>query len=217
MMIKPPEVHGPQGRKYRVGILYCIGRNYRKHAQEMDAPVPEHPIVFSKSASAFTTGPDLHLPEGATVHHELEIVALMGKPGRNIPASSAWESVAGLALGLDLTLRDLQAEFKSQGLPWFRSKSFHQSAVLTSVLFPDDPRWEQPFWLEIDNQRVQEGKMEDMLFSIPELIADISEFSAFFPGDMIYTGTPEGVGPLKVGQELRIGIGKDELGRYWIR
>jgi len=183
----------------------------------MDAPVPEHPIVFSKSPAALTQGPDIYLPPEVNVHHELEIVVLIGKPGRNISVTAAEGVIAGLGLGLDLTLRDLQSEFKAKGLPWFRSKSFHQSAVLTSILPANDPRWKENYWLEIDGKRVQEGRMHDMIFPVTELISDISQFSAFFPGDLIYTGTPEGVGPLRVGQELRIGIGKDELGRYWIR
>ncbi len=216
-MLSLPELLGPDGQSYRVGTIYCIGRNYRNHAREMGASVPEHPVIFSKAASAFTQGPILQLPSQGVVHHELEVVVLIGKAGVDIPESEGWDYVSGLALGLDLTLRDLQSEFKSKRLPWFRSKSFHQSAVVTLFHNPDLKRWEAPFWLEANHHQVQQGRLNEMIFSIPRLIAEISSFSTFYPGDMIYTGTPEGVGPLKPGQELTLGLGNETLGRFTTR
>lgn len=212
-----PEFILPDGFKQRVGTIYCIGRNYRNHAKEMMAEIPRHPVVFSKGSAAFTQEKVIRLPKGQLVHHELEIVVIIGKSGAEIPEPEAWNYVSGLALGLDLTLREMQAGFKSKGLPWFRSKSFNQSAVITDVQNPDKFRWEQSFWLEINGVRVQEGQSEDMIFSIPQLITDISEFQTLYPGDLIFTGTPEGVGPLHPDTDLVLGLGKNILGRFTTR
>ncbi|RMF07531.1 MAG: FAA hydrolase family protein, partial [Candidatus Neomarinimicrobiota bacterium] len=144
---------------------------------------------------------------GFDVHHELEIVALVGRRGSPATVDEASRWVAGLALGIDFTLRDLQADCKAKGLPWFRAKSFRQSAFASPFLSPESPVWSEPFWLEKNGERVQEGERRQMLFSIPALIHEIGIIHALYPGDLIYTGTPQGVGSVNAGDRLRLGIG----------
>lgn len=195
------------GRQIPVKNIYCVGRNYRAHAKEMDSPEPEEPIFFQKALTALSTDPVIRLPQDRTVHYELEVVVLMGKNGEQIPMKRVMDHVSGLALGLDLTDRSLQSRFKSFGLPWFLSKSFKGSAVVAGDFTePDNPAWSKPFWLDIDGQRRQEGRLEDMIFPIPNLVTYLSNRIPLLEGDLIYTGTPEGVGELTRGNRLVLGL-----------
>ena len=196
--------------------VFCIGRNYAEHAKEMHAPKPAEPVVFMKPATSLVAeGQPLVLPQGrGSVHHEMELVVAIGKQGADIPAAAALGYVAGVTLGIDLTLRDLQSRLKQAGQPWELSKSFDGSAVIGKLV---------PWSMQSDIQNIsmrctvngtlrQQGNTREMLFPVAEIISFLSRHWRLLPGDLIYTGTPAGVGPLVPGD--RIGIESTEIGRF---
>ena len=188
--------------------IFCIGRNYAEHVQEMHAPKPAEPVVFMKPATSLVAeGQALMLPIGlGSVHHEMELVAAVGREGSNIPADAALDYVAGVTLGIDLTLRDLQSRLKQAGQPWERSKSFDGSAPIGKFI---------ALTAKIDIQNVelrcsvngvlrQHGNTRDMLFPVAEIVAFLSRSWRLIPGDLIFTGTPAGVGLLLHGDLIEI-------------
>jgi 2-keto-4-pentenoate hydratase/2-oxohepta-3-ene-1,7-dioic acid hydratase in catechol pathway len=187
--------------------VYCIGRNYADHAKELNNPVPKgEPIVFLKSPSSLrpcASGPLAFADE--TFHHEAEIVARIGRPVA-LGARGSWDDVDALALGLDLTRREVQSRLKEKGLPWTASKSFAGSAVLGAFLplssFAD--RDAIAFTLHVNGELRQTGNSRDMLFPVEELITHLARFCPLQPGDLIYTGTPAGVGPLRKGDRFEL-------------
>jgi len=195
-----------KGESFRPGKLVCIGRNYAKHAKELGNALPETPMVFLKPASALiASGQDIIIPSmSQDVHHEVELVCLIGKRGKDIPRHNALEYVAGYAVGLDMTARDIQSEAKSKGHPWSIAKGFDSFAPLgefiprSSVPNPQDLTIE----LEINGELRQSGHTGDMIFPIDELIHWCSAIFTLMPGDLLYTGTPEGVGPIHQGDKL---------------
>ncbi len=197
--------------------IYAVGRNYTSHAQEMGNQVPKEPIFFQKSSTCLSDNSVITLPRGREIHHELEIVASIGKNGSNIPVEEAWIHVDGLCLGLDLTDRPLQQTFKKERLPWFLAKSFSVSAVITQFELPNLNIWSRNFWLTINSKEVQRGNMDQMVFDIPTLIAYLSARLPLTAGDLIYTGTPSGVGPLHAGDELVLGLGEEIKGRFLVK
>jgi len=189
-----------------IGKIVCVGRNYAAHAAELNNPVPEKPLLFMKPASAVVAMErplDLSEQEGQ-VHYETEIALLIGKRLRAASASSAWEAVSGVGLALDLTLRDLQSELKKQGHPWERAKAFDGACPLSRFvpLAAIADREHIEFSLTIDGEVRQKGDSRKMITTIPELLAEISRTFTLEPGDIVLTGTPEGVGQLKAGQSL---------------
>ena len=186
--------------------LFCIGRNYALHAAEMNSPVPEIPMVFLKPSTALIpSGGVIQIPpQSNNVHHEVELVVVIGKRGRDIYPQDAMAHVAGYAVGLDMTARDIQSRAKEKGHPWSVAKGFDTFAPLgplspASVL----PNPQQvAIRLRVNDQVVQEGNTRDMIFDIPALIAYCSSVFTLLPGDLIYTGTPEGVGPVREGDTL---------------
>ncbi len=188
------------------GKLLCIGRNYARHAAEMKSDAPASPMVFLKPASAIIRdGGVVKLPpDSADVHHEVELVAVIGRQGKNIAGSDALGYVAAYAVGLDMTARDIQAEAKKRGHPWSVAKGFDTFAPLG----PFAPAREvaDPQALEIrltvNGQARQCGYTRDMLFTVAELIAFCSRIFTLEPGDLLYTGTPQGVGPVEKGDVL---------------
>jgi len=197
--------------------IYAVGRNYVSHAQEMDSTVLEEPIFFQKSSACLSDDSVITLPRGREIHHELEIVVSIGRNGSSIPSEEAWIHVDGLCLGLDLTDRPLQQKFKEEQLPWFLAKSFSGSAVITKFEPLDLSIWTRDFWLTINSREVQRGNMGQMVFDIPTLIAYLSARLPLTVGDLIYTGTPSGVGPLHAGDELVLGLGEEIKGEFIIR
>jgi acylpyruvate hydrolase len=195
------------GREVPVRNIYCVGRNYVDHARELGNPVPDSPIFFQKALTSLSTGPEIHLPPNRDIHYELEVVALMGHDGFQIERTEAWNYVAGLALGLDLTDRSLQTWLKERRYPWFLAKSFPGAAYVTAFELPDRERWSQTFWLKIDGRLVQEGRLAEMIFDIPTLIHRLSSKVPLLKGDLLYTGTPAGVGLLSSGMHLMLGLG----------
>ena len=188
--------------------IFCIARNYAEHAKEMGNAIPSEPVIFMKPASSLVSvGEALNVPKSqGLVHHEMELVAMLGKPGAHIPLQDAREHIAKVTLGIDLTLRDVQNRLKKAGHPWELCKSFDGSAVIGD--FIEWPR--QSDIQNIDMQcRVngslrQQGNTRDMLFPVTHIIAFLSRHWRLLPGDMIYTGTPAGVGPLITGDRIEI-------------
>lgn len=193
---------------YSLGKIVCVGRNYAAHAKELNNPIPTSPILFIKPASSgVSITPDFIIPEGqGSVHHELEIAILIGKPLTCASEELVADSIAGIGLGLDLTLRDVQDRLKEKGHPWERAKSFDGACPLTK--FVSSNEFTQTDWralelkLEKNGCIQQQGSSADMLFPILPLIAHMSEHFSLQPGDVILTGTPAGVGPLEVGDQL---------------
>lgn len=183
----------------------CVGRNYVKHAQELGNAVPEEPLFFIKPSTAILPkGAAFRIPEWTReVHHEVELVYRIGKRCTGVQEKEARNYVEGVTLGLDLTARDVQDRLKKAGAPWEQAKAFDGSAVLGSEFLPlADLDTELDFSLERNGVRVQHGRSSDMHFSVPVLIVHISRFVTLEAGDLLFTGTPAGVGPILPGDVL---------------
>lgn len=196
-----------RNERFPVHRIYCVGRNYAAHAREMgNDPNREPPFFFTKPASAL-------VPNGATIpypmrtanlHHEIELVVAIHKPGREIPASRALEHVFGYAVGNDLTRRDLQFEARDKGRPWDTAKGFDRAAPITAIhpvtdgAHPGHGR----IWLSVNGELRQQGDVSDMIWSVPEIIAELSMLFELAAGDLVFTGTPAGVGPVRPGDRI---------------
>ena len=198
----------PSGLTLVPNKLLCIGRNYAEHVREMGdvADLPEEPVVFLKPASALVAsgGAVVIPPHSNDVHHEVELVAVIGRGGKDIPEEKALEHVAGYALGLDMTARDLQKQAKDNRAPWSVAKGFDTFAPigpLTDAVEVPDPQ-ALTLRLTVNGEVRQEGATRDMIFPVAFLIAYLSRIFTLAPGDLIYTGTPEGVGPVRAGDVL---------------
>ena len=199
------------GDQYPVRNIYCVGRNYAGHARELENPLLKEPVFFQKGLTCLTTEDRIKLPSDRTIHHEIELVILISRPGEGITADNAMDHIGGFALGLDLADRKLQNELKEGKLPWFWSKSFKNSAVVSTFFQPDMGNWSELFWLKINGNVVQKGQMDDMEFDIPFLIEFLSSRIPLLEGDIVFTGTPEGVGTVEKGDVLELGLGESVL------
>ncbi|KAK7264657.1 hypothetical protein RJT34_32267 [Clitoria ternatea] len=190
--------------------IVAVGRNYAAHAKELGNAVPKEPVLFLKPTSSYLqNGGTIQIPHNeGSLHHEVELAVVIAKKARDVPESSAMDYVAGYALALDMTARDLQASAKSAGLPWTLAKGQDTFTPISSILpkttvpNPDDLE----LWLKVDEEIRQKGSTKDMIFKIPFLISHISSVMTLFEGDVILTGTPPGVGPVKEGQTITAGI-----------
>jgi acylpyruvate hydrolase len=201
--------------------IICIGRNYADHAKEMNAEVPTVPVFFMKPDTALLkNGQDFYYPDFTSdLHYECELVYRINKAGKNIQAKFAHKYYSEMTLGIDFTARDLQQECKSKGLPWEISKSFENSAPISDVFQQTDcinPK-EISFELRKNGDVVQQGHSQDMIFSIDEIIAYISRFMTLKTGDLIYTGTPQGVGPVRIGDVLEGSLNGQEMFRFEVK
>jgi len=206
----PPVVTAPvSGRSDRVAIrrIFCVGRNYEAHAREMGVAVDrEAPFYFTKAAEHYVpSGSTVPYPPGTSnYHYEMELVVVIGSSAFRVPAAGALESVFGYACGLDMTRRDLQSAAKEQRRPWDLGKDFEKSAVLSEIVpateigHPAAGRIE----LRVNGEPRQSGDISELIHKVPEVIAHLSTFYHLHPGDLIYTGTPEGVGPVTPGDAL---------------
>lgn len=188
--------------------IFCVGKNYDKHIRELGGKqAPEEPVVFMKPVCSIAA-PDTNLrypPCGNELHHEVEVVLLLGKEGKNIPESQALLHISDVTLGLDLTLRDIQKNLKLKRLPWERAKSFEQSAPLgVFKKHKGIDLGNLPFSCAVNGRLRQKGNTREMIFPIPKLIHILSGWWTLKPGDIIFTGTPAGVGPLKPGDKIRV-------------
>jgi fumarylpyruvate hydrolase len=214
-VISPPPIFalpvGGSADVFPVGRIFCVGRNYAGHAREMGHdPHREPPFFFAKPASAL-------LPEGSdfpypaltqNVHYEFELVAAISTGGANIPAEDALRHVYGYAVGLDMTRRDLQDQAKELRRPWEAAKAFDHSAPCSHVV--PAARIGHPhsgaIWLEVNAKRVQNSDISALIWKIPEVIAALSQLFTVAPGDLVFTGTPAGVGPVRRGDLLHGGV-----------
>lgn len=191
---------------YQPRNVYGIGRNYIKHAAELGHEVPKEPVVFLKPVSCLIGEGDkiLYPSQSLSVHHEVEITVLIGQRGKNVSVSDALSFVAGYGVGLDMTARDLQKKAIESGNPWSVAKGFDGFGVLSSfaeagsVVDPQDLHFE----LTVNGELRQQGHSKNMLFSIAEQISYLSHVFTLDRGDVIFTGTPEGVGPVQKGDAL---------------
>lgn len=203
------------GRAIEASRIFCVGKNYRKHIKELEDEDPEQPVIFMKPVSCIVLPREkIVLPRhGTCLHHEVELVVLIGQGGRSISESAARSHMAGLSLGVDLTLRDVQTTLKKKGLPWEIAKAFDQSAPLGTFVPLDDANDLDniSFSCEVNGVLRQEGNSGQMIYPIPYIIKYLSDIWELHPGDLIYTGTPQGVGPLVSGDTIKIagsGIGE---------
>ena len=212
------------GRHFPVRRVYCVGRNYEAHAREMGHdPDREPPFFFSKPADAV-----LYVAPGATgefpypsltsnVHFEMELVVAIGKGGRDIPVERALEHIYGYALGLDMTRRDLQAQAKNLGRPWETAKGFDHSAPLGPIhpVAKVGHIDRGAIWFTVNGVEKQRSDVSQLIWSTPETIAYLSTLFELQPGDLIFTGTPEGVGAVVKGDLMTGGV--DKLGEFSLR
>ncbi|MGC9353094.1 MAG: fumarylacetoacetate hydrolase family protein [Mariniphaga sp.] len=187
--------------------IICIGRNYVAHAEELNNEIPEEPVFFMKPDSALLRNNDpFYIPEWTNeVHHEIELVLRVCRLGKNIETRFAHRYYDEIGIGVDFTARDVQNELKKKGLPWEKAKAFDRAAVISSTFSPVSifPTPETiRFKLNINGQTVQEGNSGLMIFGFDEIISHISKYMTLKIGDLIYTGTPAGVGPVKIGDRL---------------
>lgn len=194
--------------------IYCVGRNYVEHAKEMGSDGRELPFFFMKPADAAlvvpfgTTGEMPYPTQTGNLHHEIELVACISKGGKNIPAAHAYEHIFGFAVGLDMTRRDLQAALKDKGRPWDVAKGFDFSAPISPVVpLAQSGRQEQgAIWLNVNGVKRQASDVSKLIWSIGETIEHLSGLFELQPGDLIFTGTPEGVAAVKTGDLMQGGI-----------
>lgn len=186
--------------------IICIGRNYADHAKELNNPVPKQPVVFMKPSSALlVNNKPLYYPEFTKdLHYELELVVKIAKNGKHVQPEFAADYYQEVALGIDFTARDLQSELKAKGKPWELAKGFDGSAALSPFVPLDQlNRKAIEFELLKNDDVVQHGNSKDMLFPVEDIIVFVSQYFKLQMGDLIFTGTPAGVGPVQIGDVLR--------------
>ena len=215
-------VQGAAAASFPVHRIYCVGRNYVEHAIEMGHSGREAPFFFMKPADAVlpiaegTVG-QMHYPTlTKSLHHEMELVVAIGKGGRDIPAAQAMQHVWGYAVGLDMTRRDLQADAKKLGRPWCIGKGFDESAPIGPIRRAEDCSLtaDSVIALDVNGQPRQASTLSKLIWSVAEIIEHISKAWTLAPGDLIFSGTPEGVAAVEVGDTLRgriDGVGTLEL------
>lgn len=195
--------------------IIAIGRNYRDHALELNNPVPKEPVVFLKPDTSIIKGnKPFYLPEFShEIHHEVEVVIRICRVGKHIEKRFAYRYFDQLTVGIDFTARDIQKEAKKRGLPWALAKAFDGSAPLGNFracdLYPDVTNLD--FGLTINDNRVQAGNTREMIFPFDDLIAFVSRYFTLQIGDLIFTGTPAGVGPVSIGDHLKADLAGETL------
>lgn len=194
--------------RYEALRVFCIGRNYAAHIEELNSERLETPTMFSKPPTSLVPpGTDIRMPaHGNNLQHEAEVVVLIGKEGAPRDLQEATGFIKALSLGLDLTLRDVQKVQKEKGLPWEIAKSFDQSAPIGAFSLYNDTLdlGNIPFSCHVNGELRQEGNTADMIFPIPLLVRKVSNIWRLLPGDLIYTGTPAGVGTLREGDTITL-------------
>jgi len=212
VFVPPPipsvEIAGSDQR-FPVHRIYCVGRNYADHVREMGSDVKEPPVFFTKPADAIVASGVAvpYPPRTENFHYEVELVIAVGGAGRNIPAAAALDHVFGYAVGNDLTRRDLQGAAKKKGLPWDTGKAFDRSAPIGAIRPASLGHVSQgAIWLKLNGETQQQSDIREMIWSVPEIIAELSTMFELRAGDLIFTGTPAGVGPLKPGDRIECHI-----------
>lgn len=195
--------------------IICVGRNYGEHIKELNNDRPESPVIFLKPDSAvISQESDFYLPDfSEEIHHEVELIFKIGKIGKNIQPNFAYKYISEIGLGIDFTARDIQADLKAKGLPWELSKAFDNSALLGKFIPFDAEIYQQgiEFSLWKNQEKVQSGNSKQMIWGIDELIAFISRYFTLKTGDIIFSGTPAGVGKIAINDFLEGKIGEQEF------
>jgi len=203
-------VEGAEDR-FPVRRIYCVGRNYANHVREMGGdPKSDPPVFFTKPAdSIVASGSSIaYAPRTSNLHHEVELVVALKSGGSDIAQEHALSHVFGYAVGNDLTRRDLQHQLREKGLPWDMSKAFDAAAQISAIQPAErfGAVGEQVIWLEVNGEKRQHSQLSQMIWSVSEIIAILSTYVQLAAGDLIYTGTPDGVGKLERGDAVRAGI-----------
>ncbi len=203
--VRGVEAHFPVTR------IFCVGRNYAEHAKEMGVEVDrEAPFYFLKSNSALVpSGATIAYPPGTdNYHYEMEFVVAIGAPAFKISEADSESVIYGYATGLDMTRRDLQLQARAKQRPWDLGKDFEQSAILSEIVRKEEfgAIGEQRIWLDVDGAAKQDSKLSELVWSVPELVSHLSHFYHLVPGDLIYTGTPAGVGAVVAGDKITGGV-----------
>ncbi|KAK1315915.1 hypothetical protein QJS10_CPA05g00358 [Acorus calamus] len=190
--------------------IVAVGRNYAAHAKELGNAVPKEPVLFMKPTSSYLqNGGTIEVPHPLeSLDHEVELAVVIGRKARDVAEATAWDYVGGYALALDMTAREIQSSAKSAGLPWTVAKGQDTFTPISEILpkskVTDPDNLE--LWLKVDDEFRQKGSTKDMIFKIPYLVSHISSIMTLLEGDAILTGTPQGVGPVRVGQKITAGI-----------
>ena len=193
--------------------IFCVGRNYAEHAKELGNALPEAPVIFMKPDTALLApGAKFEYPSFTSdLHYEIELVLRIGKTAKNIAAANALSCVDAITVGIDFTARDVQAGLKSKGLPWEKAKAWDNSAIIGDWKPFNADGGEILFSLIKNGQKAQSGTTQDMIYSFETLLEHISGYFTLSPGDLVYTGTPAGVGPCLPGDTLAGFLGDEKL------
>lgn len=193
-------------QEFTIGKIVCVGRNYAEHAKELGNAIPEKPLIFLKPSSAVIySGEEIIYPDISNeMHHEVELVLLIGKTIKNVDEKSAEDAITGYGVGLDMTLRDIQSDLKKKGHPWTIAKCFDTSAVLSDFILKENYNLtlDEEISLSVNSSIKQKEKLNKMIFSPSQIIEYISSLMTLEKGDLIFTGTPAGVGKVERGDEL---------------
>jgi len=197
-------------KEVTIGKIVCVGRNYAEHAIELGNEIPEKPVVFLKPGSAVIYSVDtiVYPPFSNEMHHEVELVLLIGENIKDASAAEAEISIIGYGVGLDMTLRDIQSKLKSKGHPWTIAKCFDTSAVLSDIVLKEDFNLslDEEIYLKVNDEVRQNDKLNKMIFNPVELVQYLSSLMTLEKGDLIFTGTPKGVGKVNKGDMINAGI-----------
>ncbi|NWF89395.1 MAG: fumarylacetoacetate hydrolase family protein [Ignavibacteriaceae bacterium] len=192
--------------QFTVGKIVCVGRNYAEHAKELGNEIPEKPVLFLKPSSAIIySGAKIIYPAfSKDMHHEIELVLLIGKTVKNASITEAEDAITGYGVGLDMTLRDIQNDLKKKGHPWTIAKCFDNSAVVSDFVLKSDYKLslDEEISLSVNGLVRQKEKLNRMLFHPAEIVEYISSLMTLEEGDLVFTGTPAGVGKVQVGDRL---------------
>ncbi|MFA8342111.1 MAG: fumarylacetoacetate hydrolase family protein [Rhodothermaceae bacterium] len=196
--------------KISIGNIFCIGKNYLAHIEEMDSKIPEEPVMFTKPASTLRfSGEDIKYPcHTENLHYEGELVLVIGKTLCSGTLEEAEDAIFGYGVGLDMTKRDVQKKLKEKGLPWTFAKSFDDSAVLSEIILKSDYKLtgEENLSLYLNEEMKQNSSVSRMIFKPAEVVKYISERITLHKGDLIFTGTPSGVGSVSKGDKLTVKV-----------
>ena len=193
-------------KEFAIGKIVCVGRNYAEHAKELGNEIPDKPVIFLKPSSAVIFNSDkISYPDFSNeMHHEVELVLLIGKTIKNADKETAEKAIEGYGVGLDMTLRDIQSELKKNGHPWTIAKCFDTSAVLSEFILKQDYNLtlEEGISLKVNSEVKQKEKLNKMIFNPVEIVEYISSLMTLEEGDLIFTGTPAGVSKVEKGDKL---------------
>jgi 5-carboxymethyl-2-hydroxymuconate isomerase len=198
--------------EFTVGKIVCVGRNYAEHVKELGNEIPEKPVLFLKPASAliYSGGEIIHPTFGDELHHEVELVLLIGETIKDVDKAAAERAIIGYGVGLDMTLRDVQNELKKKGHPWTLAKCFDTSAVISDFILKKDCqlKLDEQLELKVNGEIRQSDTLKSMIFNPSEIVEYISTIMTLEKEDLIFTGTPSGVGRVKRGDKLEAKLGE---------